>query len=711
MQTTEPPPLFAPPLGDAEFSLNIDDALWRERAASIGYTGGNREDAVEHVARIIDFQLDAEKTAYQQEHQFLAERAREVLGEASTASAHESEARSQLEQIEKEEVPLTAELAGTMAELQAEGLRLAQLRLEQIGAALPIGSGIDTEEAQQLDENQHKLRDQSTEFERARYERRKQAFETNRPEFERRARQAEVEQARIEDELKRVTAILTALRETGLTLTTAGFTAWSGYASMLGASFLLVGLILARLKGTPSPIASALTAIRGRLGEIRSIQDLLWPLLQLAGLTMAALLLLLMFTCLVSWILQRGRRVANFPKRQPSERSFLAELMLPVHFVQGLFGETESNRLRMRERRQTEGSLLSGQSLRRLIGLTPYILFTALALFFGAALGLEGPAGDAQVPYIGLALAFGTTSMAILFVCSRWHAWVGAGKIAWPVAGIRHASALFAALVAVALLGCANFPNRPEFDRSAIALVALSLLLSSLSLAVGLVVKGIFRDERELADKRNLYRALIDSYRSEPTFGEEEYVEPIDLARAQEQHRVRRHMAYELAWLEQLRVRYQIDFPSENELASFIRKAADAIGSHLYLPPLRATTDPSILLAYVSAPGAFVERYGQLIVKERSLKSHVGLMAASKERLTARIERLQERVSYLRSQLTQLHAQMMRLTVSYEARCARLKAKREQITSVCEEAFLAGNENRNLGGLGDQLPLTNGETA
>jgi hypothetical protein len=515
---------------------------------------------------------------------------------------------------------------------------------------------------------------------------------SNAPEAERRALECEGEQERIEAKLLPVEELISWMRSIGITQTTAGFLSWAGYIVMVGTAYALSQILLPRQIPGTDPISGALRGIAARIGEIHRLSDLWIPLLHFSGLLILSMLIILLSTALVractpwiypKWIASRG--VAG-PK--PAPLAFL-------NFMFGGQPRLTSSR-RSRHQASDEEDKRHWNSYPHLIASLPFILSAALLLFLINGLGLKDAAAQFPTPYICVALVLGTVSASILYatfvLAPRMRAGMKTGALQSMPSSIRVELISLFAVLATTISGCAILPNRIH-DALCWAGVSAFLLLASLPFACGIMQKGIFRDYLELEERRNYFRIQASTYRARPMMRS---ASSLDNDRGHNSFDIEfMDKLRELRVLDEIRRKYQPDFADAQAYQKFNDDIVRFLGIDFQLPPIASSLEPEAILAVVPVADDFVQRFGELHMKQAATKAALSTVVEELGRLEVEIAALDRREQELRQKRFETSRRALELRRAYSERQRNLRFEVEWIKSEFREAYEVGKSLRN----------------
>lgn len=686
-----------PEMAESRYGLSIaastpeDLDRIKDLFATQGALGIPEEEVLGPVNRLMDSALsDLNKDANETEKHAIEE-AKDVYSQLARAQELATLLRQKFQDLQQKKFTINRSEQSVAGEIRGLTGELIQHRARN-GAQ--SGGRIARQILEETESQDLERIKADHEAEKSRFGLAKEVWDLNTSERNRHVSELQAEQALVEQRLNRIESLLNALRTLGVTRTTSGFLSWAGYIIMAGAAYAVTQILYPRQAPGSDPISGALAGMSARMGTIHGFSDLWLPLVHLCGVLFGGLLVVAVFSTLMGLLLRLAR-----PTKMKAARLTARRRRSPLAAVKAFFGgETlfRSSR-RPRVRRQSDDFDYQMPSYSQVIAMLPWAITLTLFLFFISGLGLRDAAAQFPTPYVSVAIALGMAAVSIMYnnfvLGPRLRDFLLTEATPRVLSVFRWEARILSALLIIAIALCGSLPAGPMSDRICWSAVAIFLLLTSLPFACGILQKGLFRDYLELEDKRNFYRARIDTCLAAPLMRDiNEGRDPAD--DSDDWKPITREKLLELEVIEAIQQRYQPDFADDESFQRFSDGLARYLGFEITLPRSRVAVEPESILAAISVPDELINRFRELQIRRAEVQSD--LSAISEELVVAQAElsRVEAKIDELDRRQCESGLRLIELRRDFDIKRQKLSFYVERLRAEYREAYVAGRAAR-----------------
>ena len=530
------------------------------------------------------------------------------------------------------------------------------------------------------------------------------AWDKDRDELQRRARYYQSEVTRIEVKLGDADAQLHLLKQLGITRIVAGFLTWGGYL-WLAANAALMVLVLGKLPGDSSPdlLAQLTNTLAGWIHGQPFWMAFGWYLAYVLG-TLALITLATLGTDRLLTMLHPKWSTAGLSEGSSGSGGWSALWS----GLTRMFSSSVEQQLRDHDPATPPRSTrLTRDDYLFLVALVPPSLLIAVGVFLVAAsqAGAGTPSGPSLTAlFLATVWSIMTASGALLYVCHvvniRWFGLAKSdldwGALSWRrrlflnweyfVLGLSFVVTTVFLTVESTLLGGAH----PGWIWSCLL---VSFALASLTLAYGIVLKGLFRDQRRLSDIRDLHQSLLDAALAKPCL-----TDLLDFRAVRRtgtligEISLTRHKLRELRILGDLERQYALETENFGAIENLLNHIAGRLGLSVRVPVLRSRRESSAgdILKSIEVPEPVLNQWMDL-EQEDAFAVNRGVMKEIEIRACRRREeRLQGELEQLRGRLDKLDQEHLESIRRAEVELRGIAAKFQRARWVAMSAYILG---------------------
>ncbi len=430
------------------------------------------------------------------------------------------------------------------------------------------------------------------------------AWRKDEGELQRRAEHYRQELASAKQALQRVTILLDFIKGLGVTRTIAGFLVWSGYLWLAGNAVVLSELLATSRVAKPSLLEALLSPLSSWIS--RTPFWTAFPLYLAASLVcVAAVGLLTLGTDLVLRKLNPGWAGTTWRREGSNQNSFSIRSLWSG--LQDFFDGNPLATITKDDKKSERVDPTTRWTLLQTIAMLPSILIGFLLVFLLGAIGTN-PGGKAGLPdvstvYLSIVWSVVMSAVALLYTCHviqfRWLRMNGNTNAAvtwsWPrrlMLNGEYVLMALAFLVSTVIMSSQWGLEGDKAHRLAVwPPILISFCLASLTLAYGMVLLGLFRDQKYSESRVRDYQTLIDETLSAPCL-----TDLIDLdslrGMGREVRTIARTRLRELLLLRRIEDQYEL----EAERPPFVVRMLEQVSRHFGFirrgSPVRAIPDP-----------------------------------------------------------------------------------------------------------------------